>query len=194
MNAERNRMTTTGGRRRGRVGGPGGDRTVIGGDQGGIQLHRRLTRRQMTPIQLSAYRVRKILENFTDTTPELRERYYAELSTFEPVQAMNAELLAAALILLFRTRDNITPQVFANNGLIISVLERLLPNGGANITNPNNDELLTRYKADLLRYIRAILFARSQQGQFIEEPDQFFAGEDVFGGDYQEATRYDDQA
>lgn len=172
MTAERNRTNTGGGRRKARVGGPGGDRTVIGVEGGSAQLHRRLTRSRMTPIQLSAYRVRKILENFTDTTPELRERYYAELLTFEPVQSMNAELLAAALMLLFRTRDQITPQVFANNNLIIGVLERLLPNGGANIVNPDTDELLIRYKADLLRYVRALLFARAQQGQYVYVGDE----------------------
>lgn len=116
-------------------------------------------RRQMTPSQLAAWRVRKILENFPDTTSELRESYYAEIASFSQILTMNSEMLAAALMLLFRTREQISPEVFANNPLIIGVLSRILPAGGTGIS----DTLLAQYKADLLRYVRAILFNREQQ-------------------------------
>lgn len=169
MTAERTRAGRGGKGRKGRTGATGGT-TTVGETKEGIQLHRRMARRQMTPGQLAAWRVKKILENFPDTTAELRESYYAELATFDQIQTMNAELLAAALMLLFRTRDQISPEVFANNDLIIGVLNRMLTNGGANIQNPANDPLLARYKADLLRYVRAILFNR----QNAMENDPFF--------------------
>ncbi len=179
MIAERTRPNQGGKSRKGRVGGAGGT-TNIGDNKEGIQLHRRMTRRQMTLGQLAAWRVKKILENFPDTTSELRERYYAELAVFDQIQTMNAELLAASLMLLFRTRDQIGPEVFANNQLIMGVLNRMLPNGGNNIQDPANDPLLARYKADLLRYVRAILFNRQHNAM---ETDLFLNPRDEPTGD-----------
>jgi hypothetical protein len=126
-------------------------------------------RRKMTPSQLAAWKVKKILENFPDTSTELRESYYAEIASFPQIMTMNSEMLAAALMLLFRTREQLSPEVFANRSLIIGVLSRILPNAGDNISN----ETLALYKADLLRYVRAILFNREQ-----EQSDLFLNPED----------------
>lgn len=128
------------------------------GDIGVTKFHQRVTKRQMTDVQLAASNLEKELRSYQDITEATRFLWKDEMAGMEQLRSMNMKVLAAVLVLLHQLRGDLTPAGFTD-AVLNPYLSRLLP------TNLAPEELAyrtIRFKETILRYARAVLLYRAE--------------------------------
>lgn len=122
----------------------------------------KLTRKQMTDVQLATLDLEKELRSYQDITENRRYLWREEMTGLEQIRTMNMRLLAAALVyinqVLHGDPQNLIPEVFTDE-ILQPYLDKVLP-AGANVR---------AYKEDLFRYIRAVLTYRATKEERLME-------------------------
>ena len=121
-------------------------------------LHKKMTRRHMTPNELAAYKLNQALEKYPEFTKEARENIQNEFVEMPGLRTMNMKLMAATLSFLRSVNDQPTPASFQDT-FILPYLNQLL-----NPDKVDQDELarlIIRFKAQILMYVRAIQIFRN---------------------------------
>lgn len=113
--------------------------------------------RRMTPTELAAFNLNKALENYHEFTEEERYALQAEFEGMASLRTMNLDSLAATLAFMKANR----PTLFNfQDKIILPYILRLIPSG---INEEEKRRLIIRFKAQILRYIRAVELHRSAQ-------------------------------
>jgi len=119
-----------------------------------------ITRKNMTPNELAAWKLNQALEKYPDFTEEARRNLQIEFVDMPGLRTMNMKVLAATLSFLNSINNQPSPAAFQDQ-YILSHINRLLPT--KEISNQERRRLIVRFKAQLLIYTRAILFFRNGQ-------------------------------
>lgn len=127
------------------------------GDIGVTKFHQRVTKKQMTDVQIAVTNLEKELRSYQDITEATRFQWKDEMSGMEQVRYMNMKVLAAVLVLLHQLRGNLTPESF-NDLVLAPYLARLLP---TSLSAEDRAYRTLRFKETLLRYARAVLLYRA---------------------------------
>ena len=141
------------------------------------ELYRQLTQRRMTPNELAAWKLNQALEKYPEFTEEGRQLFQNEFVNMLGLRYMNMKVMAATLSFL---NSNCPPTRISEEPCpipksfedehIIPYMSQLLPVNGKveadeKQTQNNQEELrrlIIRFKAQILIYIRAIGFFRSE--------------------------------
>jgi len=122
------------------------------------EIHKRITRKHMSPNELAAGDLAKALEKYPIFTKEARQNLQNEFTDMPSLRTMNMDVLAATLSFLHSVNNQPTPETFKDE-IILPHINLLVP------TNKGNEEiqrLRTRFKAELLTYIRTIQLFRAE--------------------------------
>lgn len=123
-------------------------------------LHKQLTRRNMTPNELAAWKLNQAMEKYPEFTKDARENAQNEFVSMPSLRTMNMKTLAATLSFLNGIKNNVTPNSFKDE-TILPYMKELI-----NLDKVDQEEtkrLIIRYKAQMLMYIRAIQLFRENQ-------------------------------
>lgn len=123
-------------------------------------LHKQLTRRNMTPNELAAWKLNQAMEKYPEFTKDARENAQNEFVSMPSLRTMNMKTLAATLSFLNGINNNVTPNSFRDE-VILPYMKELI-----NLDKVDQEEtkrLIIRYKAQMLMYIRAIQLFRENQ-------------------------------
>ena len=133
----------------------GRGQTEMVGVEGGI--HKKITRRFMTPAELASYKLNQALEKYPEFTKEARENVQNEFVEMPGLRTMNMKVLAATLSFLRSVNNQPTPAHFTD-AYIIPYMAQLL---NTDKLDPEElKRLIIRYKAQMLMYIEAIRIFR----------------------------------
>lgn len=116
-------------------------------------------REPMTPNELAAWKLNQALEKYSEFTSGARQELQNEFTNMESLRTMNMDVLATTLAFL-KAYGEITPNSFKDENILLYI-NRLLPI--KEMTNNEKRKLITRFKAEILIYIRAIQTFRSRQ-------------------------------
>lgn len=108
----------------------------------------RVGRVSVSPLELAAYKLYKVLEKYPDFTKEARSQIQGEYKDFEGLDTLNLEVFASVLTFL-KYHPEPSPEDFKDE-VISEYFSRLTP---ANATDKNR---MLRLKAEFLKYIVAI--------------------------------------
>ena len=119
---------------------------------------RQITRKNMTPNEQAAWNLNQALEKYPDFTEDTRRNLQVEFVDMPGIRTMNMKVLAATLSFLKSVNNQPTPDAFKDE-YILPHLSLLLPT--KELPDDERRILIVRFKAQLLIYIRAILFFRN---------------------------------
>jgi len=106
----------------------------------------------MTPAESAAYNLNKSLENFEDFDYEERQKLQNEFVKMDNLKYMNMDALAATLAFL-KKYPKPSPQNFKDKA-IVPFIEPVISQ--YKFDKEEKKRIIIRYKAQILRYIRAI--------------------------------------
>jgi len=146
-----------GNRRKKGFGGMGRGGPVTIGDVGLAKFHAKITKKDMTDVQIATSDLEKELRTYQEITEILRMDWRNEMAGMEQVRYMNMKVLAAVLVYIRQVGEDLNPRTF-NDRTLEPYLARLLP---TNIKSEEERKAITiKYKEELLRYARAIISYR----------------------------------
>ena len=170
-------------RKKGTKGGFGRGAVTIG-DIGVAKFHDKITKKQMTDVQIATSDLDKELRSYPDITEAGRMYWRDEMAGMEQIRYMNMKVLAAVLVYLNEIRGNLIPEAFTNQRLE-PFFEKLFKakarkTGEGEVIGKKETEVETRnkeedrtmkvirYKEMFLRYARAVLLYRAEFQERVE--------------------------
>ena len=129
------------------------------GIAGAVGETRKLGRKAMSPEQLAAWKLYQELENFPVFTKQARQGLLEELTNLPNLRSMNMKALAATLSFL-QTVKSPTVNSYKDR-IILPHIEKVLPL--KQMSSEERTRLIVRYKAQILRYVKAIQNYRSNR-------------------------------
>lgn len=121
---------------------------------------RQMTRKNMTPNELAAWKLNQALEKYPTFTEEARRNFQIKFVDMPGLRTMNMKVLAATLSFLNSINNQPSPPAFQDQ-YILPHINLLLPT--KEISAEERRRLIVRFKAQLLIYTRAILIFREGQ-------------------------------
>ena len=131
-----------------------------GGSRVGFDMGR-VGRVKVSPNELAAYNLYKILERYPEFSKEYRSRIQTEFVDFPGLDSMNLEALASVLTYL-KTYPQPSPESFRDE-IISEYFTRLLPT--KEVTGEEKKRLLIKLKSLFLKYIVAIYSFRASENE-----------------------------
>ncbi len=136
----------------------------------------RVGRVKVSPNELAAYNLYKILEKYSEFTKEARSRIQTEFVDFPGLDSMNLEALASVLTYL-KTYPQPSPESFRDE-VISEYFTRLLPT--KKITSEEKKRLLIKLKSLFLKYIVAIYSFRASEEILSGEEEEVELNEEQY--------------
>lgn len=124
-----------------------------------------ISRRQLTPEQMSGIELNKSLAEIPGTTDELRRQFQDEMVEMDQIRYMNMETLAATLMFLHNVGETVTPDNFTDANLA-PVIVNVIP--AATLPEAERRLAYIKLKETILRYIRAVEFYRQSRRQSLQ--------------------------
>jgi len=142
----------------------------------------RIGRVSVSPLELAAYKLYKVLEKYPDFTKEARSQIQEEYKNFEGLDTLNLEVFAS--VLTFLKYHKPSPENFKDE-VISEYFSRLTP------TNATDKNRTLRLKAEFLKYIVAIKEFKKDQEEEEEYQDDEYQ-DDEYQDDEYEDEYYDE--
>lgn len=117
----------------------------------------------MTPSQAAAWNLYKSLKNYSNIADTERQSYQSEFMNMPNLKSMNMETLAAVLSFL---KDHEPSVENFKNDVIVQYMHRLIKEP---VSDEERAKLIIMFKAQFLRYIRAIINYREEDVEDEEE-------------------------
>jgi len=140
--------------------------TLLQGSNVAMGAHARISKKQMTPNQLQTWNLTKVLERYEMITPELRTQWRDEFINDPQITTMNMQIMAAALVILYFSNNDINPTTF--NQYINNVIPYISIAQESELSATDKQRITEGNKTSIFRYIRHIVDYRNKR----QEADQ----------------------